>query len=315
MIEFLSINSATRVFVYDDYEIISFDTIEHITENPHFLQRFFVDNPKKDFNYARIKKFWDDFKDTIEYQETKAGPISIVVPTDKAIQKVLQGEKMRDYNPLDKPNIHTEISKVNNETSLLRFCKTYGIPFGLSPSLRSAFGVFTSSDDIHILMQVTNRVYNECKHLADLLHLWNSVRNKEEKYIREYWEEYKQLYKVGTNASSRVTSSWIDKAAIVLNELLKDVNAYSVFKRVDNEIKPFISFEDVLSIARYLLKKSIVIGVTDYKQCEKCGHLFETDHMKRRFCPPLLGKGRSSCENAHNQMKMRQRIKETTRNG
>jgi hypothetical protein len=92
--------------------------------------------------------------------------------------------------------------------------------------------------------------------------------------------------------------------------LLTDVpcpeNRKTVLKK---KIVEAYSFKDLFEVAYFQLSQMIINGMKT-KNCEHCGFPFEVTHERQRFCSPLFGRKRSTCENTYNQRIKRQRQKE-----
>lgn len=70
-----------------------------------------------------------------------------------------------------------------------------------------------------------------------------------------------------------------------------------------------ISFNDLFEVAFYQLRQ-LIFNEQEIRYCEHCKFPFEVTHEKQRFCPSVLGKKRSNCENTYNQRLRRKRKKE-----
>lgn len=80
----------------------------------------------------------------------------------------------------------------------------------------------------------------------------------------------------------------------------------------NGNIVPAIAFNNLIEVAYYQLSKAITNN-TELKACEKCGAFFEVTHGARKYCPPLLGTKRSTCENSNSQRAKRMRKKKNQR--
>lgn len=76
----------------------------------------------------------------------------------------------------------------------------------------------------------------------------------------------------------------------------------------NGDIVPAIAFNNLIEVAYYQLSKAITNNI-ELKSCEKCGAFFEVTHGSRKYCPPLLGTKRSTCENSNSQRAKRLRKK------
>lgn len=65
-------------------------------------------------------------------------------------------------------------------------------------------------------------------------------------------------------------------------------------------------YNNLFEIAYNQIKDSL-INESEIKECDYCGHYFEPEHGKQRFCSPLPFRKRSSCENSYNQDRYKKR--------
>ncbi|KPH73854.1 MULTISPECIES: hypothetical protein [Bacillaceae] len=92
-----------------------------------------------------------------------------------------------------------------------------------------------------------------------------------------------------------------------LNLKLKDLEAGETATRViDGKIVPAMKFNNLLEVASFQLKQAIFKDLK-LEECINCGALFEPIHGSQKFCSPLPGRKRSTCENTYNQRKKRER--------
>lgn len=84
------------------------------------------------------------------------------------------------------------------------------------------------------------------------------------------------------------------------------------FHLKDGDIIPAIAFDNLIEVAYYQLSRAMTNN-TDLRACEKCGAFFEVTHGSRKYCPPLLGTKRSTCENSNSQKAKRERKKKKER--
>lgn len=99
-------------------------------------------------------------------------------------------------------------------------------------------------------------------------------------------------------------------ALAYLNLKLKEISSGKASTRfIDGKIVPAISFNNLLDAAGFQLKKAIFKD-EKLKRCINCGALFEPAHASQKFCSPLPGRKRSTCENTYNQRQKRLRKKQ-----
>ncbi|MFD1706218.1 hypothetical protein ACFSCZ_05530 [Siminovitchia sediminis] len=92
-----------------------------------------------------------------------------------------------------------------------------------------------------------------------------------------------------------------------LNLKLKDLEAGETATRViDGNIVPAMKFNNLTEVASFQLKQAIFKDLK-LEECINCGALFEPIHGSQKFCSPLPGRKRSTCENTFNQRKKRER--------
>lgn len=116
------------------------------------------------------------------------------------------------------------------------------------------------------------------------------------------------------NISSEEISAWksiegeasIDVfAKAYLNLLLKDIESGDpTTALINGKIVPSMRFNNLLEVAGYQLRQAIFKN-EKLKECLNCGALFEPRHARQKFCSPLPGRKRSTCENTYNQRKKR----------
>lgn len=136
-----------------------------------------------------------------------------------------------------------------------------------------------------------------------------------EDVIKAYKNKPDKLIKV-TEKGSEVKNAWervknnSDLKIIAfayLNLKLKDINSGETATRfIDGKIVPAMKFNNPLEIAGYQLKQAIFKD-QKLELCENCGALFEPRHASQKFCSPLPGRKRSTCENTFNQRLKRMR--------
>ncbi|MFU1991981.1 DUF6076 domain-containing protein [Priestia megaterium] len=84
------------------------------------------------------------------------------------------------------------------------------------------------------------------------------------------------------------------------------------FHLKNGDIVPAIAFYNLIEVAYYQLSRAMTNN-TDLKACENCGAFFEVTHASRKYCPPLLGTKRSTCENNNSQKAKRKRKRKKER--
>jgi len=119
--------------------------------------------------------------------------------------------------------------------------------------------------------------------------------NKKGDGLNNTWEQVKDETDIKTIAYT------------YLNLKLKDLKAGETATRVINgKIVPAMKFSNLLEVASFQLKQAIFKDLK-LEECINCGALFEPIHGSQKFCSPLPGRKRSTCENTFNQRKKRER--------
>ncbi|WP_453992382.1 hypothetical protein [Bacillus nitroreducens] len=94
----------------------------------------------------------------------------------------------------------------------------------------------------------------------------------------------------------------------LIHLLNSNESGQSSFAIQNNEIVPGVRFDDLLEVAFFQLSEAVTHRVK-FRRCAHCRSLFEVTHEGRKFCPPLPGRKRSTCENTYNQRLKRERLK------
>lgn len=79
-------------------------------------------------------------------------------------------------------------------------------------------------------------------------------------------------------------------------------------------IMPAVKFNNLMEVAAYQLKQAIFDDVK-LEPCLNCGALFQPNRPHQKFCSPLPGRKRSTCENTYNQRLKRERRKKAENRG
>ncbi|WP_338449316.1 hypothetical protein R4Z09_24530 [Niallia oryzisoli] len=176
--------------------------------------------------------------------------------------------------------LYTELAKMDfsNFTNLIYFCKTWGLPTG-----------------------VTLSVLENKKPVNDINIIWMSLNDFYIK-LHEYQRIFSYFNALMTNNYSKLPTNPKKGEHIKVHSsrmLQKEMKEKSVFSfRIDGQT-PFSVFTDLFEAAYFYLNLSIENNA-QMRICENCGHLFEVAHQRQRFCSVLPGRRRSSCEMAYN---------------
>ncbi|WP_345912063.1 hypothetical protein [Bacillus altitudinis] len=136
--------------------------------------------------------------------------------------------------------------------------------------------------------------------------LLQTYKNKPEKLLqlREKASELKTTWEQVKDKPNLDTIAFA-----YLNLELKGIHSGETSTRfIEGKIVPALKFNNLLEVAGYQLKQAIFKNQR-LEECTNCGCLFEPRHASQRFCSPLPGRRRSTCENTYNQRQKRARKK------
>lgn len=346
MLPFIAPTCTTKFFVFKDYELLFFEDpnnpIKYIfPEDYHYDFYSQASNrDTKEINLAgqaayviansqgvkNLERSYNPLEDTPEIftEIAKVDPFD-----DKDLMKFINvygiplGAVLT--NDPDTPIFHDEINIINLEMDIPLFASElakYKEAFYLWNALEENNETILNNAKIsfekeakHSLYEIT---FNEDTHIKDLA--WEKLEDKESHpdfYTLLEDEIHKSLdSKISFNHS--LWKSWQKTKDKSLQEIAKIYFIHllntndagtSSFEIQDNNIIPGIRFSDLLEVAYFQLSTA-VINNKKFKRCLNCDALFEVVHEGRKFCPPLPGRKRSTCENTYNQRLKRQRRKE-----
>lgn len=119
-------------------------------------------------------------------------------------------------------------------------------------------------------------------------------------YQHPLWRDWKNVKDKSLKLIAKVYLAYL------LNQQSSGVTSHEV---IGGEIVSGIMFNDLLEVAYFQLSQA-VHNHKEFRKCLNCNHLFEITHEGRKFCPPLPGRKRSTCENSYNQRLKRKRRRE-----
>lgn len=188
-----------------------------------------------------------------------------------------------------------ELNKIKHEfESLVEFHNNHQALFTEDISLEDyANFVFTDSA-VHYrggeMREVFNVYANDSNKLLKL--------NEKSLKLKSIWKQVK-------NGSDLKTI-----ALAYLNLQLKEIKGGEPLHRfIEDKLFPAMRFDHLLDVAGYQLKQAIFKN-QKLERCVNCGALFEPRHASQKFCSPLPGRKRSTCENTYNQRLKRLRKKQ-----
>jgi hypothetical protein len=249
------------------------------------------------------------------------------------------------YNPLEETKeLYLELNKVEFEQpeTLLKFINTYGLPTGRN--------VDEGNKDVKVLYRMMMEdIELKLFHLKEIIEAWDALQTNNIEEMEKFkgrFELHSSLDQVGeyivfdeeiadksvenNNLTTNSFKLWLEskhfglkdtiKAYItsLLNEqqlgeyktVLIDVatkeNNKVIYKK---RIVDAVSFNDLFEVAFFQLRQ-LILKEMNFRRCDNCQSPFEPVHERQRFCSPLFGRKRSTCENTFNQRIKRQRQKE-----
>jgi hypothetical protein len=283
----------------------------------------------------------EGYKEIYENGELKA--VTIENPNYEA--KI---ENSSAYNPLeDTKELYTELNKVliHQPKSVLKFIETYGLPMGRqidagNPDFKAiyemkTYGFAERLERFKTIMSLWEAVQlNNTKVLEDYSKDFEHEARWAQMFSLQAFDDIDEIDQQDLKEESAVAvpeyTLWlevkdmnlIDRANALITALLNnesvgqsktaflDVPCNKNGKVVNKKkIVEAAYFEDLFEVAFFQLRQAI-FNEMDVKTCEHCGFPFEVTHERQRFCPPLFGRKRSTCENTYNQRIKRQRQKE-----
>lgn len=129
-------------------------------------------------------------------------------------------------------------------------------------------------------------------------------------------QDYSQLEQYVFN-TQQPDQSLKQHVQLLLHSKLDHVNVFSFQLSgsfFEQSIVPKTIFDSLIEASYFYLLLAI-FNEADMKQCEHCSQLFEVTHKRQRFCPPLPGRKRSSCEMAYNNRLKKERNEKAHGNG
>ncbi|MES1049162.1 hypothetical protein FOA24_06805 [Bacillus thuringiensis] len=109
-----------------------------------------------------------------------------------------------------------------------------------------------------------------------------------------------------TEALPKEKLAWVTLASL-LNELTTGTKRVRYSAGV---LREAWRCQNLFEVAAYQLTEAILNNKT-LGTCQHCDNWFEVRHKNQKFCPPLPGRKRSTCESTYNQRLRRKRKKET----
>lgn len=205
------------------------------------------------------------------------------------------------FNPLeDSPFLYLELAKINSDDDLMKFVKIYGLPFQSQESY--------INDDVKIIEMDTITFFKKLSLYKDLLYLWFDLQNHIGTTPFVPSPHFNSL--IG-NTSNREKS-----IGAIISNVLNDMKTWKEsFEQLDTTddgtIIHCVRFNNLLETSYFQLTRAILRKST-LRRCNECNEVFEVTHELQKFCPPKMGRKRSTCENTHKVRKSRQkqRLKE-----
>jgi hypothetical protein len=265
---------------------------------------------------------------------------------DKSFRAKIKNNSV--YNPLeDAKELYTELNKVDihKPKSFLKFVETYGLPFGETieagnPDIK----VFHSMN----IEEFSERL-DRYKEIFSYWKVAQNRNEKEmERLKKEFGNEalgglllnslgfeidevaHTEFGKKDSTVMTPEYARWLEikdkKPVDAIYQLISILVNEQYTERVqtsyvdvpckrkgkvvyEKKMAPAVYLNDLFEVAYHQMTQSIYkemkVGI-----CEHCGFPFEITHERQKFCPPMLGRKGSTCENTHNKKIKRERKKE-----
>lgn len=241
-----------------------------------------------------------------------------IIEEDKYIKKASDKIK-RCYNPLvDTPELLTEFLKIdiNDDKSILAFVNEYGLPSQRGPNLSGITYVANEFDFSHDMMLI-DKDTSSSSDIKRIAKMWNAIGEKDYKAMDSITKRFEEIAdknktyneeweKVKNKEPEIISKSFL---AMKLNSYNTYSSSHSIgFQLSGKKIVPIIIFMDLFEVANWQLTTAITNEIY-FKTCENCGHIFLPQHGHQRFCPPIIGRKTSTCQNTFNQRAKRARKK------
>ncbi|GGM39504.1 hypothetical protein GCM10011351_27080 [Paraliobacillus quinghaiensis] len=214
------------------------------------------------------------------------------------------GDKRQYYLMQSGESIFTELAKVVpfNDIDLVKFSKNFGLPTGYKES-----GLFETERSIEFISSPTLYIHLRLLEFKDIFNLFVAIKTKEPNLIKLLFSNH------GDRKGIDIPENEFDEEemyialksdiATELNHILINYGNNSFeFNVQTGKFSETEKIEDLFHFG-YIQMKQSLINETELRKCEYCGHYFEVNHGKQRFCPPLPFRKRSSCETAYNREK------------
>lgn len=187
---------------------------------------------------------------------------------------------------------NTDFSSFDN---LLSFVETWGLPTGISTM---NFPQIYPSSDINIFFMPLDLFYRKIDEYQRIFNLFKALATND-------FTNVQVPNTAGLNAFELPIE---EETKSLLGTEIHYKGFFSYRLKVDksNSFTPQAVFNDMFEFAYFFLTMAVYRGA-EMRECENCGNLFEVTHQRQRFCPPLPGRKRSSCEMAYNNRLKKER--------
>ncbi|MGE8020120.1 hypothetical protein ACQKOM_14585 [Peribacillus frigoritolerans] len=331
-------NLFTKIIVYDNYQIIQSENVGYVLHDLAKLNRRAIKkhSPEVWQNYilrevvehhlpyhSEIKEY--SIKSDLSILEKKLEEINYKKPEEKEqeilkhggisveLSKVQEKATRTINNSLDMEALYTELAKLEpfNDKKLLEFSKIFGLPTGQFV----AMGWDAVFENNYILKQFSFLLplYLKLASYRYIFNGWLALKENNESIILEFENRYKHYLEAELSRLEipKERGGFAEKLPEIITVFLNEKGPKRILEPINSKIIQKFNFSDLFDIAYYQLSQAM-LNDSSFKRCELCGHPFEVIHEGRRFCPPLPGRKRSTCENTFNQRLKRAKKKALT---
>lgn len=213
-----------------------------------------------------------------------------------------KGNSKSIYNLSEAKGLFTELAKINpcSQSDILKFCRTFGLPIGQYEA--------KTNNEFSKLNHVIKYKYITLHHLQELIMYFHFLFNIFKKIIIN-----STTTNIHNEDEKRFRNNCVDNFTTneeldIFNTLLHEHNIFKVKLYSTSTYKKNWNYalhhNNLIDYAIFQMFKAL-INNSEFNKCKYCGGIFEIDHKKMQFCPPLPFRKRSSCEMAYHNKSRR----------
>ncbi|RKD73657.1 hypothetical protein ATL39_1959 [Sinobaca qinghaiensis] len=178
----------------------------------------------------------------------------------------------------------------DKENDLMKFINTWGLPTGVE------------FDDNLTNSNMINHIIMDLEYFYKELEKYKSIFLN----LAAYLGDNIVHPAIKNSTDSHMTHEETKAFLITKFNSLKPFSYKPHFTELDGTIYNAV-FYDLFEIGYFFLIEAFNNRVK-LRRCESCNKIFEVTHQRQRFCPPMPGRKRSSCEMKHNNILKQKRL-------